>query len=134
MQFTKELFFHKQPGIASLVMTLPALVGVGANLLLVPRYGAVAAAWTSALTGAVSLAGSIAMTQRIERTGHQLGRLALACSAVSLFALVTVEWAPTVPFDPEGLSIRLACGLAAIGLSALFLLPTNLARILHAVR
>ncbi len=134
MQFNKELFFHKQPGTASLVMTLPALVGVGANLLLVPRYGAVAAAWTSVLTASVSFAGSIAMTRRIERTGHQLGRLALACCVVSLFALAMAEWAPVVPFEVEGLAIRLLGGAAAIGLAALVLLPTNLARVIAAVR
>ena len=51
----------------ALLMLLPALLGLGVNVMLIPRYGMRAAAWTTTAAYAVHLAGSLWLAWRVER-------------------------------------------------------------------
>ena len=54
-----------------------AVSNVGLNLLLIPRYGALAAAYTTVLAYAMLTFGSLAVSQRLYRIPYQYGRWAL---------------------------------------------------------
>lgn len=56
-------------------------VSIGANLLLVPRYGMIAAAWTSALSYAVVAALGFMLSQRVYRIEYDRARLAIVAIA-----------------------------------------------------
>jgi O-antigen/teichoic acid export membrane protein len=51
----------------AMLMVVPALIGLGANVLLIPRYGMRAAAWMTTAAYMVQLAGSLWLAWRVER-------------------------------------------------------------------
>ncbi|CAN5255422.1 lipooligosaccharide flippase LsgA [soil metagenome] len=133
LQFTKELMFHKRPGLASWMITPPSLLGVVADIALVPHFGAIAAAWVAAVVSATILIGCIAATRRVERTGHDLPRLALVCALVAGFAFAASEMLPTAPFVPAALAARLGAA-AIVGAAILLVLaPRNVRTVLTAL-
>ncbi|WP_150126876.1 lipopolysaccharide biosynthesis protein [Sphingomonas panacis] len=133
LQFTKELMFHKRPGLASWMTTPPSLLGVVANIILIPHYGAIAAAWIAAIVSATILIGCIAATRRVERTGHDLRRLALACALVAGYALAASEALPVTPFHLPALAVRLGSGALACAAILLILAPGNIRTVLKAL-
>jgi O-antigen/teichoic acid export membrane protein len=133
LQFTKELMFHKRPGLASWMTTPPSLLGVVADLLLIPHYGAIAAAWVAAGVSATILIGCIVATRRVERTGHDLRRLALACVLVAGYALAASEWLPGQPFHLTALAVRLGSAGGVCAAIVLILAPDNIRTVMKAL-
>lgn len=133
MQFTKELMFHKRPGLASWMITPPSIAGVIADLLLIPHYGAIAAAWIAAAVSATALVGVIVATRRVERTGHDLRRLGVACALVAAYALAASLWLPGRPFDLSALASRLASAAGVGTAIVLILAPGNVRTVLKAL-
>lgn len=133
LQFTKELMFHKRPGLASWMTMPPSLLGVVADLLLIPRYGAIAAAWVAAGVSATILVGCIVATRRVERTGHDLPRLAVACGLVAFFALAANLWLPGRPFDLSALAVRLGGAGGVCAAIMLILAPGNIRTVTKAL-
>jgi|GEM_PF-5252858 len=123
LQFNKELLFHKRPGTASAIAAFPAFAGVAANLLIVPLYGAMAAAWANSVVSAVILTGSIAAAQKVERTDHSLARLFGACIILTITASASSFWAPLDPFEPEALLLRVGGGATVLVILSVVLLP-----------
>lgn len=101
---------------AMLAVTAPAAaLNIGANVLLLPRYGSIAAAWTTVLGYAVALAIAWALTRstfRVPFPPRAAVRAALAC--IPLVAFVRLDFRPT----PGGLTVLVAGGLAVYAASA----------------
>jgi O-antigen/teichoic acid export membrane protein len=133
MQFTKELMFHKRPGLASWMITPPSVLGVVADILLIPHFGAIAAAWVAAAVSATALIGVVIATRRVERTGHDLRRLALVCALVAGYALAASQWLPGRPFEIPALALRLACAGGVGAAIVLILAPGNMRVVLNAL-
>ncbi|GGE84161.1 lipopolysaccharide biosynthesis protein [Sphingomonas prati] len=115
LQFTKELQYLKRPELAGAITMIPSLCGVAANLVVIPRLGAMGATMVGTVVSIVIFVSSILMTQRIERTGHKLVRLGAACAVVTAFAVLFAQ-ERFVPFALLSLALRL--GVALLGLAA----------------
>jgi len=124
LQFTKELMFLKRPELAGLVSIVPSLLGVAANVIVIPRFGTMGATIVGTIVSISILAGSIIVTRRIENSGHNLVRLSAACAAVTLFALIFAGL-HFAAFDPVSLLMRLAATLVCMGCIVLVLGMTH---------
>jgi len=99
---------EKRTRLFPLVTGAAAIVNIGFNLAFVPRYGMIAAGWSTTLAYLVMAAGMYAVTHRVYRVPYEWRRLALV-SAVSL----SVWWAFRVGGGWElGLAWRAALLLA----------------------
>lgn len=70
-QFLKEFFHKKKTGLASAVVTIPALASIPLNLLAIPLYGIQGAAVVTFFSFLLKLIGVVVVGQtKVERTGH----------------------------------------------------------------
>ena len=113
--------------------TPPSLLGVVANIALIPHFGAIAAAWVAATVSAMILIGCVAATRRVERTGHDLRRLAFACVLVAGYAAAASEALPITPFHLPALAARLGSGVLVCAAILLILAPGNIRTVLKAL-
>jgi O-antigen/teichoic acid export membrane protein len=111
----------------------PSLLGVIADILLIPHFGAIAAAWVAAAVSAAILIACIAATRRVEKTGHDLRRLAAPCAIVAAYAGIASEWLPTAPWQITGLAVRLGSAAIVCAALAVILLPGNIRTVSRAV-
>jgi O-antigen/teichoic acid export membrane protein len=129
-----SLLFKKQPGWIAALTILAAALNIGLNLLLVPRFGIMAAAVNTLIAFVVLFALVYVAGQRAFPIAYQWGRLIrLFVLALALFA---VGWW-LVPAENLLLSIVLKLALLA-SLPALlwltgFLTPTEKARVAQGI-
>ncbi len=95
-----------------------AVLNLGLNLLVVPRYGAAGAAWTTTITFLVIAAVTAVLSQRAYPVEHEIGRLIkIAIAGAGVYAIA-------VALEPDGLVLALTwhLGLAGLGFPALLVL------------
>lgn len=127
LQFNKEVLFHKRPGIVSTVTTIPALVAVAANVVLIPALGIAAAAWAGAAASALTLVGSVVAMRRLEHTPHRFGLIFAICAITTAAALVFAPLSDLPPFAMTSIAYRGSAGLLFAGAVLLAALPSALA-------
>ena len=69
----------------------------------------------------------------MERTGHDLPRLAFACAGVTLYALAATLWLPHAPFAAAAMAVRLGVAGAVCAVIVATLAPGNLRMVLGAI-
>ncbi len=95
-----------------------AALNLGLNFLVVPRYGATGAAWTSMVTFLVIAAATLVLSQRAYPIRHEAGRLIkIAIAGGAIYALA-------LAFEPGTMMPALAwhLALAGIGFPAMLML------------
>jgi O-antigen/teichoic acid export membrane protein len=114
LNITKQTRFYP---VATGVAACTSLAG---NLVLVPGYGAIGAAWTNAAAYAVQAITAFVLSQRVYPVPLEWGRLAkLAAAGLGAYALATLPPASTAPL--AGLLVRGAIVCAAYPLLLLVL-------------
>jgi len=104
------LFWRERTGSIPLVTVGAAAVNVGLNLWLVPRYGVMAAAWTTALAYGVMLFLAWWSARRQYQFPYEYRRLGLTCGvAVALFLL-----ARTPTYSTSELELAVSLGSLAL--------------------
>lgn len=124
LQFTKELYYHKKPGLVSAASAPPAILGLLMNVWLVPKYGAIAAGAVSLGVNAVTQVLAIVITGRIEKTGHPALRFWLVHGVVCAVAIWLAFSFMALPFAIGNMLIRAAVFAGASALiAALLIVP-----------
>lgn len=101
-----------------------AAVSVGANLLLIPRFGALGSAWANALAYGTLAAVSMVFSQRVYPVQYEWGRLARV--AIAGCIALGAAWLPNVTFVPvAGLLVR---GAIVVAVFSLMLAATGFVR------
>jgi O-antigen/teichoic acid export membrane protein len=81
------LFWKERTGLIPIVTVTAGLLNVGMNLLLVPRFGAIAAAWSTLAAYGVMLAVAEVVARRLYPFPYEFGRILRALgAAAALFA------------------------------------------------
>ena len=91
-QFLKVLHFHKRTGLASAAVMIPGLATIPVNLVAIPLFGALGAAWATYAAFLSTLVIVIALARKLDDERHNLYRLAAANS----FAMAVVLLLPLV--------------------------------------
>ena len=78
------LFWKERTGLIPVVTVIAGLFNVGMNLVLVPRFGAIAAAWATFAAYAIMLALAYGFAQRLYRFPYEYGRLARLIGAAAI--------------------------------------------------
>lgn len=116
VNFLVGVYLEKRTSVLPYVFGAGAVVNVAANLLLIPSYGMMGAAYATLLSYAVLAIGIFIPSQRLYRIEYEWGRivalLSVATLIVSVFKLLSPE------LDGTGLLIK--AGLAAAFLVLLF--------------
>ncbi len=87
-----------------------AVLNLGLNFLVVPRYGAMGAAWTTMVTFLVIAAATLVLSQRAYPIRHEVGRLIkIAIAGAAIYSLA-------LAFEPEAMMPALAWHLALAGI------------------
>jgi O-antigen/teichoic acid export membrane protein len=120
LQFTKELLFLKRPELASVITLVPSMLGVAANLFVIPRFGAVGATMVAVAVNAAIFIVTIVVTRRIDDSRHNLGRIGAVCVLVSGFCMAFAG-RHFVPFGRISLGTRLLAALLCFGGAVLIL-------------
>ena len=89
-QFLKVLHFHKRTGLASAAVMIPGLMTIPVNLLAIPSFGALGAAWVTYAAFGSTLLIVIALARKLDDERHNLYRLA----AANIFSIVVILLAP----------------------------------------
>ncbi len=98
----------KKTGPMAIVVAVAALANVGANLLLIPRYGMMAAAVTTTGANAVLVVGTLYFSQRVYRIPYEWPRL------VAMGAAATVLIVADSRVTGGGLASGAALGLVSL--------------------
>lgn len=139
-QFLKELFFAKRTGLASLVVSLPAMLTIPANFYLIPRFGYTSAAYVTLAAFAIVLVTTVIVGQLlVEHTGHPQVRLAINHIVVVSLCIVVARGhvgSPTPLFEwghgsAALLANRLMIMLGIAIFSALLLILPHRKQLLH---
>ena len=100
---TNLLFWRRQTRVIPLVTLAAASVNVGLNLWLVPRYGAIAAAWSTLAAYAVLLVLTWRTAERLHPFPYEYRRLGLIAGlALALFLAGRLLPFPTPALEVAG--------------------------------
>ncbi len=128
--FVLLLSYHKQTLVISLGSILQASVNLGANLLLIPRYGKIAAAWTTLIALAIYLGWLFIWSQknfRLELDYRRITASALVVAAAAGGAALLLDL-PQVTGSLAltiGVKAMLLLGVAAVTWFAGLILPVD---------
>ena len=113
------LFYFKRTKLLPFITGGAAVFNIILNYFLIPRYGAIAAAWTTLASYGAMLAAYYVAVQRISRVNYPIARYTVV---LAILLAVTLFVAPTFHISPVSLLLKLAgCGFFA-ALSYLLLL------------
>lgn len=87
-QFLKVLHFHKRTGVASLSVLIPGLLTIPMNFLVIPKFGALGAAWVTCIAFSLTLISVIFISRLVDDEMHNLFRLICANIVVVALALI----------------------------------------------
>ncbi len=107
--FHQAFTLGRRTKLLLLAMTFPALANVALNLVLIPRFGVVGAAWATAISYAFGAAASWALGQRAGGLPVPWDTLAKAGAATALMALAVIA----VPPLGGALELLLKAGIGA---------------------
>ena len=109
--YVKPLAYHKRTGLIPLLTVVPSMAGIYANTLLVPHFGAIAAAWVTVATFAVVAAAVYGVSQRIDAVPYSTGRILFFTCLVLLTgvwsALLSPEYGTLEAFLTKGVILAL---------------------------
>ncbi len=108
------LFYQKETRVVPLITTLSAAVGIALNLILVPRFGIMAAAFATFVAYFILLTGVLIASMRVFPLPYEFRRLAL----VLLIALIGFVVGDYLPLNDLFLRILLKTGIVVIGFPA----------------
>lgn len=94
-QFLKVLHFHKRTGLASAAVVIPGLLTIPVNLLVIPLFGALGAAWVTYGAFSLTLVAVIYLSRRLEDEDHNLFSLAganLLVLGLALLQPIVGQW------------------------------------------
>lgn len=112
------IFYRERTGVLPWLSGAAAIVNVGLNLILVPRYGMMGAAWAAVAGYAALLALVLSYSRRIYRVPYEYGR-----GAVVLLVLAACWLGTTlVSWESPAWALAAKAGIAALALPALWLL------------
>jgi len=102
LNITKRTQYYPVATIAA------AATNIGLNLLLIPRFGIVGAAWANGAAYAVQAALGLRLSQRFYPIAYEWGRIARACSSAAV-ACLAARMLPAVrlPVDPRSVMAHL---------------------------
>jgi O-antigen/teichoic acid export membrane protein len=124
---TIGIMFQKRPIIRSIGMGAAALVNVGLNVLLIPTYGMMGAAWAT-LAGFVTLiAIELTVSQRFYPIPYQVGRFAKLATVVTVLYVACGLMPPGAPLALAAeKSVMLLIGFPTLLWLARFFEPAEL--------
>jgi O-antigen/teichoic acid export membrane protein len=105
------IFYYKKTKLLPLLTGIAAACNVTLNYLLIPRFGAIAAAWNTYACYAIMFTVYYVIAQRIRRFAYPIGRIILL-SGLALFAVLVARFIP---------ALTLAGTLQKLGLCAIYL-------------
>lgn len=114
--FHQAFTLGRRTGWLLAAMSIPALANVGLNLILIPRFGVLGAAWATAASFAVGLVASMAIGRRILPLPVPWAALARCGLAAAVMALA-VWFLPAIGGLPEVI-LDAAVGAAVYGACA----------------
>jgi hypothetical protein len=85
-----QLVFAKKTGVITIIGAVTLALTVGANLLLIPRLGALGAAFAALLAGAISTGLFLVVSQQYYRIAFEFRKLALMYGLVVFGAVVAL--------------------------------------------
>ena len=86
---SRGIYLARRTGLLPLVFIVPAILNVGLNLVLVPRFGIVGAAWATLGAYPVLFVLTLVAGQRAYRIPYDWGRMALALGMAGALSLAT---------------------------------------------
>jgi O-antigen/teichoic acid export membrane protein len=112
------LFYFEKTALVPLLTGAAVVLNIGLNLWLIPLYGAIAAAWTTAATQGVLLFLVFILGQRYQVIHYPLAKYGIATLIILLSAVVGQQ---LVIFDPWSWLIKIAL-LLIFGITVFFTL------------
>jgi O-antigen/teichoic acid export membrane protein len=91
------LFWKERTGLIPVVTVMAGLLNVGMNLLLVPRFGAIAAAWATFAAYGAMLVLAYAFAQRLHPFPYEYGRLLRVVGVAALLLGIGLGVAAPTP-------------------------------------
>jgi O-antigen/teichoic acid export membrane protein len=88
----KPLFHFKKTKIIPLLTGMAALLNIGLNLFFIPAFGAIAAAWTTAVSYGLSVVTFFLVGRRYQKVDFPLIKYGLLTGAVILSAVMVNHW------------------------------------------
>jgi len=125
---TNTIVFEKKTYVIPLITFSAGMFNIAANLLLIPRFGVIAAAWTTLLSFAITFALALYFSNRCYPLQYEWGKLA-RMSALAVSALLV-----TLALRTGNIWVNAAIKAAAVMATGHFLLKWNGESALSAVR
>lgn len=113
----KPVFYYKKTKLLPLLTGIAAVCNITLNYLLIPRFGAIAAAWNTYACYAIMLTVYYIMAQRIRRFAYPIVKIILL-NVLALFAVLVAQFIPALTL--AGILQKLA--LCAIYLGTAYIL------------
>jgi O-antigen/teichoic acid export membrane protein len=111
------IFYYKKTKLLPLITGFAAVCNITLNYLLIPRFGAIAAAWNTYACYAIMFAVYYVVAQRVRRFAYPIGRI-VALSGLALLAVLVGRFIPALT-----LTVTLQkLGLCAAYIGAAYLL------------
>ena len=89
------VFYHKKTKLLPLLTGIAAVCNITLNYLLIPRFGAIAAAWNTYVCYAIMFIVYYIAAQRVRRFPYPIGKIFLM-SALSLFSVLVARFIPAL--------------------------------------
>jgi O-antigen/teichoic acid export membrane protein len=87
----QPLFYYEKTTLIPLLTGVSAIINVLLNLWLVPRYGAMAAAWVTTITHSIRFLLTFAVGRGYQKVGYPLSKYGTVLSIIFLSALATTQ-------------------------------------------
>jgi O-antigen/teichoic acid export membrane protein len=91
----KPIFYHKKTKLLPLITGVAAVCNITLNYLLIPRFGAIAAAWNTYACYAIMVTIYYIIAQRVRRFAYPIGKIILL-SGLALFAVLVAQLIPAL--------------------------------------
>ena len=111
------IFYYKKTKLLPLLTGIAAICNITLNYLLIPRFGAIAAAWNTYACYAIMVTVYYIMAQRIRRFPYPIIKI-ISLSGLALFVVLVAQFIP--PLTLAGILQKL--GLCAIYLGTAYVL------------
>lgn len=106
------IFYFKRTKLLPIITGTAAAFNIVLNYFLIPRYGAIAAAWTTLTSYGVMLAIYYVVAQKISPLRYPLGKYGIL---LGILLAVIIVFSPTFDISPGKLVLKVAaCGLFAV--------------------
>jgi O-antigen/teichoic acid export membrane protein len=111
------IFYYKKTKLLPVLTGIAAVCNITLNYLLIPRFGAIAAAWNTYACYAIMVTVYYIMAQRVRRFAYPIGKI-ISLSGLALFAVLVARLIPPLTL----IGILQKFGLCAIYLGTAYML------------